>query len=132
MAIPGRSLEPQTTGQMLPGPYTSLIGREQEIAEVQTLLSATATRIVTLTGPGGVGKTRIAIAVARAIAAGDSHTAVFVPLAPVARPSLVSSTIGAAFGLTNESEQSIAEQPIDRWRFGSGGVGARRHHEPEP
>jgi len=82
----------------LPVTSTSLIGREQDVVNVATLLQSPEVRLVTLTGPGGVGKTRLAIAVAEE--AGDRYPrgAVFVPLAAIVDPTLVLPRIAAALG----------------------------------
>src|SRR5262249_33476184 len=69
----------------LPVPRTSFVGREREVALVQTLLSRSDVRHVTLTGPGGVGKTRIAL---RAVSS-NHHAAQFVDLEDVRQPALV-------------------------------------------
>src|SRR5690349_3258736 len=77
----------------LPAALTSFVGRAQELAEVRRLL--TASRLLTLTGPGGCGKTRLALRVAEdALAAGDYPDGVWwVDLADLADPSLVPPTV---------------------------------------
>jgi non-specific serine/threonine protein kinase len=82
---------------VLPQPPTSFVGRESELAEARRLLATT--RLLTLTGPGGVGKTRLAVELARRTAADFADGAVFVPLAAVRDPSLVPGEIAAALGL---------------------------------
>jgi predicted ATPase/DNA-binding CsgD family transcriptional regulator len=79
----------------LPAPRTSFVGREREVGLVQALLGRGDVRLITLTGPGGVGKTRTAI---RAVSSG-SHSAQFVDLADVHLPSLVLPTIATALGV---------------------------------
>ena len=66
----------------VPTPATPFIGRENEVAEVLTLLAEPQTRLVTLAAPGGMGKTRLALAVASAIIPNFQHGVHFVPLAP--------------------------------------------------
>jgi predicted ATPase len=82
----------------LPVTVTSLVGREQDIDEVAGLVSRPEVRLVTLTGPGGIGKTRLAVAVGERL--GDRFEAgtAFVPLATVARSELVLAAIGRAVG----------------------------------
>ncbi|MGH2461193.1 MAG: ATP-binding protein [Chloroflexota bacterium] len=83
----------------LPVPLTSLIGRDREIAAGVTVLREPSTRLVTLTGAPGTGKTRLALCLAEAVVAGFPDGAWFVPLAPLARPELVASTIAQVLGI---------------------------------
>src|SRR5919108_67720 len=94
----------------LPAPATSLIGREREVAEVGELLRSGATRLVTLTGPGGVGKTRLAMEVARRVVDDFPDGACFVSLAPVTDHRLLASTIGQALGLRESGEKRVLER----------------------
>ncbi|TNM38266.1 LuxR family transcriptional regulator [Nocardioides albidus] len=82
---------------MLPQPPTSFVGREVELAQGQGLLAAT--RLLTITGPGGAGKTRLAIELARRAAADLGCEAVFVPLAAVRDPALVPIEVAGALDL---------------------------------
>ncbi len=82
---------------MLPKPPTSFVGRETELAQARKLLAGS--RLLTLTGPGGAGKTRLAIELARRLAAGFSDGACFVPLAAVRDSALVPVEIAGGLGL---------------------------------
>jgi predicted ATPase len=93
----------------LPVTSTSLIGREQDVVDVSKLLQSPEARLVTLTGPGGVGKTRLAIAVAEGLDDRYPRGAVFVPLASIAEPALVLPRIAAAVGAAIEG----ARRPLD-------------------
>jgi predicted ATPase len=100
-----RSASPASIGdrrgpRSLPVTSTTLIGREQDIVEVSNLLAKPEVRLVTLTGPGGVGKTRLAIAVGEQLDDRYPHGTVFVPLASIAEPELVLPRIAAAVGVT--------------------------------
>jgi len=98
----------------LPGGTTSLVGREQAIGELAGLLGQPGVRLVTLIGPGGVGKTRLALAVGERIGGHFGSGAVFVPLAGVTQPELVVGGIGRAVGAdlagTGAPLQALAEQ----------------------
>ncbi|HKA99084.1 MAG TPA: DUF4062 domain-containing protein [Streptosporangiaceae bacterium] len=105
----------------LPVGTTSLIGREQAIDEVAGLLDDPGVRLVTLTGPGGIGKTRLAVAVAERLRDPFDAGAVFVPLDAMTRPEQVLGGIGRALGAdtpgTDSALQALAEQLADDRRL---------------
>ena len=82
----------------LPVPSTPFLGREQELRQVGTLLSQGEIRLLTLTGPGGTGKTRIALQAAAGLADRYAHGVWWVPLAPLRDPELVLATAAKAIG----------------------------------
>jgi predicted ATPase len=88
----------------LPRSTTPLIGRDRELAEVKDLLVREGVRMVTLTGPGGVGKTRLAIAAARRVEAEFSGGVAFVDLSTVPDPSLLVSTLADALGVAEPAD----------------------------
>ena len=85
----------------LPRPLSDLVGRQRELAEVRQLLETG--RLVTLTGPGGVGKTRLGLAVADEVGASFAGGVAFVDLSPVRDPGLVLSTVAQVLDVRDPS-----------------------------
>src|SRR5947207_11496007 len=94
----------------LPIQPTPFIGREKEVDAVQHLLLREDVRLVTLTGPGGMGKTRMALHVAEPLRAHFADGVWFVLLAPISDPDLVIPTIAQTLGLREAGERSLLEQ----------------------
>ena len=98
----------------LPKPLTSFIGRERELAQAKRLLQGSY--LVTLTGPGGSGKTRLCIALAAEVAGDYPDGVYFVPLAPVRDPGLVASTIAQSIGLQDARDRPLMEHLVSQLR----------------
>ena len=94
------SSDPQDAG-WLPQAHTALVGREDDLRILQDWLSRSSPRILTLVGPGGVGKTRLALEMAHEAASTRGIRVVFVGLAPIRDSSLVASAVAEAFGATD-------------------------------
>jgi predicted ATPase len=91
----------------LPAPVTALVGRHKESAGIAAALDSS--RLVTLMGPGGVGKTRLALAVAAQVAPRFGGRAWWVELAPVARDDMAAQAIADAIGARDASGLDLTE-----------------------
>jgi predicted ATPase/DNA-binding SARP family transcriptional activator len=94
-------------------PATELVGRAGEVAAASDLLGRDEVRLLTLTGPGGVGKTRLALEVARALVRDFDLGVAFVPLAAVGDADLVPTAIGQGVGITELHERPLLEQLVE-------------------
>jgi predicted ATPase/DNA-binding CsgD family transcriptional regulator len=94
----------------LPAQPTSFVGREAELVEILRLLRDPACRLLTLVGPGGMGKTRLAIQAAARLAEDFDHAIAFVDLLPVDSQALVVSAIADALGLALSGREPPARQ----------------------
>jgi predicted ATPase/class 3 adenylate cyclase len=103
---PPRTLE---IGTRLPGRHRSMVGREREVEECRRLLIDPSTGLLTLTGPGGCGKTRLAVAVAEALHDAFDDGICFVPLAHVTDSAQVGLAIAQALGVRDVSSRPVDE-----------------------
>ena len=93
----------------VPVPSTPLVGRDDDVAAVRDLMHAEGARLVTLTGPGGVGKTRLAVEIAQRLGPDFRDGARFVELGSVHAAELVTAAIAAALGLNTSAGRLIAD-----------------------
>jgi predicted ATPase/DNA-binding XRE family transcriptional regulator len=96
------------TALALPLPLTSLLGRDADLDTLRQWFADPLGRLITLTGPGGAGKTRLAIEIARTLAADGRTRVAFVPLAATRDPAFVASAIAEALGLPDAIAADLA------------------------
>lgn len=103
------SVTPRSQGPQLPAPASPLLGREADVGAAAQLLESGRTRLLTLVGPGGVGKTRLALAVAGEAAPRYRDGVALTSLAPLRDPSGVVAAVAASLGLRDSSSQPPRE-----------------------
>src|SRR5215207_10059582 len=108
---PLKSLESRPNN--LPLQPTPFLGREQEVQHIVDLLRRPEVRFLTLTGPGGTGKTRLAVQAAAELLDDFTDGVYFVPLAPLTDPALVPSVIADALSIREEGGQPLADRLRD-------------------
>jgi predicted ATPase/transcriptional regulator with XRE-family HTH domain len=102
---PSSDTPQRTPRHDLPAPLTSFVGRTHEVDEAQRLLLRADVRLVTLTGPGGVGKTRLSLAVAERVREAFPDGVTFIPLGTVHELGVVGAAIGQALGARATGER---------------------------
>jgi predicted ATPase/DNA-binding XRE family transcriptional regulator len=95
-------------GSYLPLPLTPLLGRDADLQSLRRWFADPPARLITLTGPGGSGKTRLALELAREILEQGTARVVFVPLAAIRNPAFVASAIAEALGLSDVMSADLA------------------------
>ena len=104
-----RGTASESPRRAMPVPPTPLLGRETEVASVTGLLRRKDLRLVTLMGPGGVGKTRLALEVAGRSSEAFADGVAFVPLAPLKDPDLVPSVVAQTLGVKDAGDRPLQE-----------------------
>ena len=113
LGLPARA---GATRRPLPAPSSPLIGRADELAQITALLQEEGTRLVTLTGPGGTGKTRLALELAARLEDRFADRAVFVPLAAIGDAELVPSALAQALDIAETAGVPLLESLGDALR----------------
>jgi class 3 adenylate cyclase len=108
---PLKSLGAQTR---LPTPATPLVGRDEDLERLRATLSGPRVRLVTLTGPGGVGKTRLSLAAAAALDHAFPHGVYFVSLAAVLDPDVMWKTLASELDVEGDGSAAVLEYVRDR------------------
>jgi predicted ATPase/DNA-binding XRE family transcriptional regulator len=115
-ARPGDQPPPRSAPPRLPTPPTVLVGREAEVGAAVGALRRGPVRLLTLTGPGGVGKSRLALEIAHQTSGDYTGGAIWVDLAPLSSPDLVLPTIAHAVGVRETGITALADQLAERLR----------------
>ena len=105
------------TKASLPVPPTPLVGRDKDVARLRAVIAAPGVRLVTLTGTGGVGKTRLALAAAAALGSAFPHGVFFVALAPVRDAEVMWKTLAGSLDVNVEGQAADA---VTRYLAGRG------------
>jgi predicted ATPase len=101
---------------MLPSPTSSFVGRQKESAELRRLLGRRDVRLVTLSGPGGVGKTRLSLEVGRQLESAFADGVFFISLAATSDPSLVLASIEQQLGVRQQGGRKPMQRLVDHLR----------------
>ncbi|MFF4414460.1 ATP-binding protein [Streptosporangium sp. NPDC001559] len=104
------AVRPRAGHPPIPRPLTPLIGRDDVVAALAELLGGGEVRLLTLTGPGGVGKTRVGLEVAFRVAGDYTDGVVFADLAPLRDPDLVIAAVARGFGLDDRDATPVGER----------------------
>ena len=103
----------RTLAAPLPVPVSRLVGRERELGALHELMDRPEVRLLTLTGPTGVGKTRLAIALAAGLHGAFPDGVVLVELAPLSEPSLVTQAVASAVGVREQPAAPLLTTLLD-------------------
>src|SRR6266542_1054301 len=109
----GDLLSQSAPGSAVPVPLTSLIGRDQETATLRHLLRRSDVRLITLSGPGGVGKTSLALQVAHELRYAFHEGVFFISLVPVSDSTLILPTIAHVLGVTESPNRLLLDSLKD-------------------
>jgi WD40 repeat protein/predicted ATPase/transcriptional regulator with XRE-family HTH domain len=108
--------EAETAARSFPSQSTPFIGRQPELSEIGRILDDPTCRLLTLLGPGGIGKTRLGIEIAQEQAQGFQNGVAFVPLAPISAPSQIVPAMGEALNLSFQGQTDPKDQLLDYLR----------------
>lgn len=103
----------RVTAAVLPRMHSTFVGREREIDTLRQMIRNPAIRLITITGPGGVGKTRLSVEVAATLERALGRNIWFVPLAPVGDSSLVPAAIARTIGVRESGKRGIVQDIIE-------------------
>src|SRR5438876_9593327 len=104
----------ENSAALLPLSLSSFVGREAELREIASLVACH--RLVTVTGSGGCGKTRLALRAAESLVARFPEGIRFVDLSSVAEPALVPNSVAQAFAVSEEPQRSLVDSLVDFFR----------------